>query len=296
MSSGGRALSTGRKSPSAQVARIQLLRLIERVDGRLQRLVRIAQISEEGLHDLHRELRRIRAWLRPWRGLPRPGERELYRAIDRDLQAFSRACGELRDFDVAGSLLLHGLRGVKKDLLRSPRIALAAEARRGRKRLRKLAKILLGGHRLPALASLLARGPTARLQPKWASNLSRVRHRLQLRAGSALRRVRRHATVAALHQLRKCVRSLRLLDESGRQDRGGAPRPALHRLVARIGELHDLDLLLRRISSRKGFNADYSWSRKLSELRSLAKRKAITCLDDPGVLREMQSLTRTRRT
>jgi CHAD domain-containing protein len=293
MNSEHSALVVRRLTPNVQIARIQLLRIIGLVDGRLRRLVRGPGISEKGLHNLHRELRRIRAWLRPWRGVPRPGERELYRAIDRDLRAFARACGEVRDLDVAGSLLRRDTRGVKREVLKWHRIGLASAAGHGRRRLRKLAKVLLQGHRLRALAGLISKAPAARLQPKWASSLTLAKQRFQVRAGSALRHLRHRPSVGALHQLRKSVRCIRLLDEAGRRERAGTSQPALQRLLSRIGELHDLDLLLRRISRRKGSKVDHSLIARLSELRSSAQQGALTDLDDPRVVAELQACDRS---
>ncbi|MCI4345770.1 MAG: CHAD domain-containing protein [Thermoplasmata archaeon] len=212
----------------------------------LRELARSSAIRPGELHRLHRSLRRLRLCARTWRELIGPDGRALGRALLLDLGSFTRACGKVRDLDVAAALTSRSIprRTPDSEKLAAWRKSLRSDASRGRRTLSRVARILVGESRIRGLTALVRRIGSTSLESRWFDSFTRTASRLCTQARTALRRAQRNPTMGRLHDLRRRVRSLRLLGELGIASSSALSLPALRRLLASIGEFRDLQLLL----------------------------------------------------
>ncbi len=79
--------------------------LIGSLEARVGALAAQPSIGVEPLHVLHRDLRRLSVWFRPWKASISPDSRKLAKEVQARMNAFARLCGEVRDRDVGLSVL-----------------------------------------------------------------------------------------------------------------------------------------------------------------------------------------------
>lgn len=210
------------------------------------------EASEEELHEAHRELRRLRLDGALWVEVAPPGRAAGYAETDAGLRELSRRIGAARDDDVGSRLASRLARGPRPTLAAGDAVALggglAARGRRGR---RLLARAVQAG----PFSDLLDRfdRPLRASLPRAASR--RIRSELEeavtvrlARLERALARAYRRPSRSRLHRLRVALRTVRLLDQSRRAVNGTPPipaTPAVRALQARLGDLHDHEVLRR---------------------------------------------------
>ena len=227
-------------------------RLVDQLDGvrRLaDRIVDDPRPSAEAVHRLHRDLRRLRVGVSVWRrtgGADRDGR---LRASDRRLKRIARLVGAVRDRDVAravlrsaGSTLSPEERKEFRDLSRH----LEQEARVGRALVRTALRAERDGGLFDGLRSAFAAAPPHRRDDDVLRYLEEVRAEGPAAIRAAHRRARRRPTSRRLHRLRLRVRRWRALTELADAIAPGFAPPdpgALRALQARLGRLHDLDVV-----------------------------------------------------
>jgi CHAD domain-containing protein len=210
-----------------------------------------AHPSPESLHDLHRSMRRLRHAFGLWEQLLPPSRRAALRPLDRRLTRLARLVGQVRDRDVMLALIESA--GLPKpptsDL---PRVArLRARLRDDGRTGRELLRVFLRSERdaglfdelRAALAYVPRRAAPAPLRPLLAEEWRACRERVR----AARRRARRRPSSSRLHRLRIRVRRLRHLAELVAHVDPGHPMslsPAVTRVQAELGRLHDLDVVL----------------------------------------------------
>jgi CHAD domain-containing protein len=222
----------------------------------------------EAIHDFRVALRRLRTALRPARAIF--GKRRL-REIGGELRRFAQASGALRDEEV--------LRETLTALAVSPRaraeldVWLVQRARQERTRRRQM--VVLLAHPLPgaptlddALVHLERRLGRRRHEEIGARALAEGAIAAASAAVAARAAEVSAADVAGMHELRILFKRLRYtaeLFEPLLGERAAAIAKRAARMQKRLGELHDLDEALLRISR----------ARTLSEPASAAVRRAL---------------------
>lgn len=283
---------------------------LERFRGELERLVgAVAHGAEEvarhphptpgNLHNLHRDLRRLRTGLGVWHELVPPSQQERLVILDRRLQRLARLVGEVRDRDVAvdllGSVEAAAHRRRDQERLERYRSRLRDDARTGRELLRAMLRSENDAHLFGEVSTFLA-GPVRASAPRAIPRLlTEHRSRGHEKLVTAHRKARRRPSMNRLHRLRIRVRRLRqFTDLAGAIDPGAAPSVAgsLRSLQQGLGRLHDLDVLLQRLEP--AFR-ETRWARALRKERRRQRRRIVTALDAvrprrPGVAEAPRSV------
>ncbi len=242
--------------PPASTARIlrlaqELDRLLAEVAGSVDDVIDHAHPTPESLHELHREMRRLRHALALWVEVLGARQRDLVRPLDQRLKRLARLIGRVRDRDVVLDLLEGGSlpRPVREDaaLVARLRARLRDDGRTGRELLRVFLRSERDAHLFEGLRESLELTPRAGSGNQLAALLEEEVDRRDARVRAAHKKARQRPTSNRLHRLRIQVRRLRHLSEvRSRLDgagRDGFP-PAARRLQARLGRLHDLDVVL----------------------------------------------------
>jgi CHAD domain-containing protein len=220
---------------------------------RARRLIRSdAALSDRTVHEFRKELKKARATLR----LLRCGiDRLQYRLIDAGLQQAAKPLAPLRDARVLADALRelrrrHLAASIDPGLRRLGE-RLAAERASLRRRLRSDSRGLKQA--LSLLAECQARTAGLDASRVDAAVIGSGMRRVYRSARRTFREARAEATVEALHAWRKQAKYLlNQLDVAHRAgDRGIAVlREAVHELVERLGEDHDLAILSARIAEK----------------------------------------------
>lgn len=226
-------------------------RLLAEVAGSVDEVIGRAHPTPESLHQLHREMRRLRHALAIWQRLLASRHRELVLPLDRRLKRLARLVGRVRDRDVMidlieGRSLPRPPRAEAKQIARL-RAQLRDDARTGRELLRVFLRSERDAFLFEGLRESLEFAPRRGASDRLARALDEEQELRHDGVRLAHRRARRRPTTPRLHRLRVRVRQLRHLAEVRTQLDGGSPRafPSLvRRLQARLGRLHDLDLVL----------------------------------------------------
>jgi CHAD domain-containing protein len=273
-------------SPRTKVAPASLAheleRLLAEVAGSVDDVVARPHPSPESLHHLHREMRRLRHALTIWQRLLASRDEALVRPLDRRLKRLARLVGRVRDRDVMIDLIEGGSlpRPRRQEVASVARLRarLRDDARTGRELLRVFLRSERDAHLFEGLRESVEFVP----RPTAGAHLGKVlEEELALRdqgVRAAHRRARRRPSSSRLHRLRIQVRRLRHLTEVRarleRSDHATLP-PGARRLQARLGRLHDLDIVLG------GLDADLrstEWAEALKRERRRVRSSLRTTL------------------
>ena len=267
--------STRARVRPATLAR-ELERLLAEVAGSVDEVVARPHPSPESLHELHREMRRLRHALAVWERLLASRQRELVRPLDRRLKRLARLVGRVRDRDVVIDLIEGPKlpRPTHEDgaLVTRLRTRLRDDARTGRELLRVFLRSERDAHLFEGLRESLELGPRPGAAARLVAVLDEEQARRHEGVRAAHRKARRRASSTRLHRLRIQVRRLRHLTEvRGRlagKTRATFP-PAVRRLQTRLGRLHDLDIVLGDLDPDLRSSA---WARSLKRERRRVRR------------------------
>ena len=200
-------------------------------------------MSPRAIHDLHRDLRRLRIALRLLRRVSPGSVSSGFEREEKELVELAHAAGAARDRDVA----LRLLGGARGELDRGDTDALRAVLEHERsnfgKRLRVRAKHFLaqGGLEPRVLSEWMESHPlsTSRLR---AASTREIRG-AQTGFQQALRQAQRRSTVRRLHRLRVVLRQWRQTRRELAVDPEGMDLgPSLVKFQTRLGNYHDLGM------------------------------------------------------
>lgn len=254
----------------------ELDRLLAEVAGSVDDVVSRPHPTPESLHQLHREMRRLRHALVVWQRLLTRRDEELVRPLDRRLKRLARLVGRVRDRDVMIDLIEGG--SLPKPSRRDERLVtrwsarLRDDARTGRELLLVYLRSERDAHLFEGLRESVEFVPRKGAMTALPQVLDAEQEERHAEVRSARHRARRRPTSARLHHLRIQVRRLRHLAEvRGRLagKNGAVLPPAVRRLQSRLGRLHDLDLVLG------GLDADLlasDWGQALKSDRRSVRR------------------------
>jgi CHAD domain-containing protein len=244
-------------------------------------------MAPEGVHELHRQVRRLRLDLAVVERIAGDPIDPSMRSVDARLRSIARALGAVRDSDVMEEML-NGLDGQAPEVSADEVDAVLDHVRALRERRRAaLGRLLRGAGTRKALeqvTQMIERPPPAS-EDQFSSALGDELARRHRRLKRALRKAHGRPSSHRLHQLRKEIRNSRdLLSEvgSGPEPAGGSPAVPLVRLQHRIGRLHDFDVLQRTIAhappritadclERHAVRSRRKWARRIH--RTLSKKK-----------------------
>lgn len=247
---------------------------VERVQASVQRLLHPGHARPEALHDLHRDLRRLRVIVDWRRKLKPPGNSETLDELALRLRRITRLVGRVRDLDVELALwgsFRPGLRGSSASAHRALATfghRLQDDSHTGRELLKAtlLAEVNAGFFERVG-AALHAVGSPASARAL-ASAIAKERRRLADRAARMRRRALRDADEERLHEFRVLIRRLRYLSdlEDHLNGRSSSTFPARYaRILRRLGELHDQDVLAAHLDSIDPGHRAEAWSRRFRE-------------------------------
>jgi CHAD domain-containing protein len=253
---------------AAELARVLEARIDETLRD-VERVVEDPQPGVETLHRLHRELRRLRVGLAVWTRASSPVRRLELRSYDRRLKRLARLVGGVRDRDVALDVLASGpntLPSRERVQFRRLRLRLADDARIGRELLRASLRAERDLGLFEGIRTGLHVRPSARRARALQAYLEEVRREGQEAIRAAHRQARRKPSSRRLHRLRIRVRNWRHLT-----DLAAAVDPtynvtvarSLRSLQARLGRLHDLDVVKDLTAKAAG----PTWSRVIRKER-----------------------------
>ncbi|MCI4331815.1 MAG: CHAD domain-containing protein, partial [Thermoplasmata archaeon] len=201
----------------------------------------------EELHDLHRSLRRLRVELRPWRQAVRGARHKVIRESDRELREVSRLVGQIRDRDVAQTVLDRlARRHALLELEGLPRIqrALANQARAGRRLLPAAVGVLQSSGALEAIETVAL----AELSPveslRWSTFVRKSEEEVLSELRKRFERARRGRSAERLHELRQALRSAHLWADSFTLPTVPWFPETLAELQSELGSLQDLWITL----------------------------------------------------
>lgn len=254
---------------------------IDRVRTSVQTVLQPGHPRPETLHDLHRDLRRLRVII-AWRQKvvpPRPPT-DLEELSGR-LRRLTRLVGRVRDLDVELALWRTYRPGPRRTDP-GPRRALATfghrlqdDSRTGRELLRATLLADVNAGLLERLESSLSRTTTPAAAKTLARAIEKERRRLAERAARLRRRALRDPDADRLHEFRVLIRRLRYLSdlEDRLEGRPGSTFPARYAgALRRLGELHDRDVLAAHLDSVDPTHREELWSLRFrAEHRQLRK-------------------------
>jgi len=260
----------------------ELDRLIAEVAGSVDRAIDRPHPSPESLHQLHREMRRLRHALAIWEDVLPDRQRQMIQPLARRLKRLARMIGRVRDRDVVLALL-EGPSLPSPERADAPRVArlrarLRDDARTGRELVRVFLRSERDGHLFEGLRESLELPPRRRLRSDLQRVLDEEQERRHERVRTAHKDARHRPSSTRLHRLRIRVRQLRHLTEVRTRIDGkslGRIPSTVRRLQRELGRLHDLDVVLAELDPELGGTA---WARALrSERRAVrdSVRKAI---------------------
>ncbi|MCI4338905.1 MAG: CHAD domain-containing protein [Thermoplasmata archaeon] len=232
--------------------------------------------SPESLHELHREMRRLRHALALWEQLLASRHRDLVLPLDRRLKRLARLVGRVRDRDVVIELIEGPTlpRPAREEIALVARLRsrLRDDARTGRELLRVFLRSERDAHLFEGFRESLELAVRPGAGIHLASTLEEEQARRHEEAREAHRRARRRPTSVRLHRLRIQVRRLRHLTEVRTRlegKTGNTLPPAIRRLQIRLGRLHDLDIVLGDLDPDL---RSTDWVRSLKDERRATRR------------------------
>ena len=275
-------------------------RLLERVQNSSRAILRPGAVGPAPLHDLHRDLRRLRLvvdWRRRLKGSPPLG---LLEDVAGHLRRLTRLAGRVRDLDVELALWQQYRpppgrnRSVPDRALSTFGRRLQDDSRTGRELLKAtlLAELHAGlfARIRRSLTGLTSRETTRILHDA----VDRERRRLADRAARSRRKALGQPNAERMHQFRVWVRRLRYLSdlEDHLEGRHSATFPARYaRLLRRLGELHDRDVMAAHLDTVDPSHRFEDWSRRFrADHRTLRK----DLIAEIGELRPRRHLGRPR--
>jgi CHAD domain-containing protein len=199
--------------------------------------------TPDELHELHRNLRRLRVELRPWKEGLRGSRRQVVRESDRDLREVARLIGEVRDLDVAQMVLDRlARRHAVLELEGLPRIrrALARRARSGRRLIPPAIDALRASGALRAVEAVVLAELSGNEVERWSTIVRSTEERTLSDLRRRFERARRGRSAERLHQLRQALRSAHLwADAYGLPTVPWFPE-GLTEFQGDLGRLHDI--------------------------------------------------------
>ena len=208
--------------------------------------------SPPELHDLHRDLRRLRVLAKWWSRVASVRRRSAIAEFARRLGRIARLVGSVRDLDVELGLWSELVRREPAPTSRMHRFGfhLREGARTGRELLRATLRSERHGGLYERMEEELDEIGTERNWAALGAAFASERRSLAKRATRARRRALRTASPEDLHALRIRIRRLRYLTDV-EDALGGAPATSFPRRYARLqrrlGTLHDRDVLARHL-------------------------------------------------
>jgi CHAD domain-containing protein len=239
--------------------------------------------SVEGLHRLHRELRRLRLAVDLWSRLLPAKYRELARALTGRVRRLARLVGEVRDRDVVLALFdrVADRAADPEETRQFHRVLgrLRDDARTGRELLRASFRTERDAHLFDAIDGVLNLRPTPLAAQQLRRLLGEEHQAHHERVRRAHRRASHRPSAARLHRLRIRLRQLRHLAELAQTvDPGVGPRipVAFRRLQDLLGRLHDLDIAIATLDPELDRTP---WADQLRSIRRRTRREARTSLE-----------------
>jgi CHAD domain-containing protein len=231
------------------------------------------------LHDLHRDMRRLRTGLAVWEQLLESPDRSTLPPIDRRLRRLAQLIGQVRDRDVAvdllGSVESKARSKAERERLDRYRARLHDDARTGRELLRAFLRserdALLFDEVREALAAHVRQTRSDRLHRLLTEDQQRGHAKL----AAAHRKARKRPSMDRLHRLRIRVRRLRQVSDLAGTvdpDARGTVTATLRRLQQHLGRLHDLDVLLVELDPGL---VDTRWAKALRKERRRQRRAVV---------------------
>jgi CHAD domain-containing protein len=240
-----------RTAPTGDAA--ELVRVLEaRLDETLRQVGAVVDQPDpepEVLHQLHRELRRLRVGLEVWIRASSNRQGTDLRALDRRVKRLARLVGGVRDRDVAIELLENGpktLPSRERTSLRRLRGRIADDAHIGRELLRASLRTERDLGLFEGIRAGLHTRPSARRARAIRNYLESIRVEGQEAVRTAHKKARRKPSSRRLHRLRIRVRNWNHLSDLAASVDPTFPVPERHplrSLQARLGRLHDLDVV-----------------------------------------------------
>jgi CHAD domain-containing protein len=254
---------------------------IERVQTSIAKLLRPGHARAEALHDLHRDLRRLRVILAWRRKLNSSSDSATLDELALRLRRLTRLVGRVRDLDVELALwrsFRPGSRGPEVPAYHALATfghRLQDDSRTGRELLKAtlLAEVNAGFFDRVRVALQTMGSPASTRALSRA--VAKERRRLADRAARLRRRALRDPDAERLHEFRVLIRRLRYLSdlEDHLNGRRGSTFPARYaRVLRRLGDLHDRDVLAAHLDAVDPDHRAEEWSRRFrGEHRKLRK-------------------------
>jgi CHAD domain-containing protein len=263
-----------RIEPDALARELELR--ISSVAGSVDDVIAHAQPSPESLHELHKEMRRLRNALDVWRQILTKRDATLVAPLEVRLKRLARLVGRVRDRDVMLGLIEGGdlppPQGPDAWSVARLRARLRDDARTGRELLRVYLRSERDAHLFEGLRESVEFVPRKGASAQLPAVLEKEDTRQYDEVRNAHKKARRRPTTSRLHRLRIEVRKIRHLGEvRGRLDprnRLSFPHPA-QRLQTKLGHLHDLDLVLDALDPALRSSA---WGQALRKERRRVRR------------------------
>ncbi|NNN17859.1 MAG: CHAD domain-containing protein [Thermoplasmata archaeon] len=238
------------------------------------RVIQRPHPTAEDLHDLHRNLRRLRTLTGVAARVGRRAGRRAWPALDGRLRRATQLVGEVRDLDVALTLVDRFLGGSppsesnEDSALWTLRRRLRDDTRTGRELLRATLRAERQGGLFEEVAVALGGSITAPTTEAIARGLEEERRLLERSARRARKRSMRRPSPERLHEVRVRVRRWRYLSDL--QDAlQGTPSSTFPRRLAsiqrRLGELHDRDVLAQQLDALDPNHRREPWARAFHE-------------------------------
>lgn len=247
---------------------------IQRVEDSVARLLHRGPARPETLHDLHRDLRRLRVIVDWRRRLKSPKTPAASDELALRLRRLTRLVGRVRDLDVELALW-RNLHPAARGSGTSTSRALATfghrlqdDSRTGRELLRAtlLAEVNAGFFERLRLSLQAIGSPTT--VRTLALRIAKERRRLANRAARLRHRALREPDADRLHEFRVLIRRLRYLTDLEDRLHGqrGSTFPARYSgILRRLGELHDRDVLAAHLDAVDPGHRKEGWSQEFRE-------------------------------
>ncbi|MFZ0698881.1 MAG: CHAD domain-containing protein [Thermoplasmata archaeon] len=249
------------------------------------RVIQRPHPTAEDLHDLHRDLRRLRTLAGVAERVGRPAGRRVWPALDARLRRLTQLVGEVRDLDVALTLVDRVLEGSpasetsEDSALWTLRRRLRDDTRTGRELLRATLRAERQAGLFEEVAVALGGSITAPTTEAIARGLEEQRRRLERSARRARKRSVRRPSPERLHEVRVRVRRWRYLSDLQDALQGTPSSTFPRRLAAvqrRLGELHDRDVLAQRLDQLDPDHRREPWARAFHEERRRMRHDLIS--------------------
>lgn len=252
-------------------------------------LLRPGHTRPSTLHDLHRDLRRLRV-LFDWRRKLSPKDPPAaWEELSLRLRRLTRLVGRVRDLDVELSLWRSyrpGVQGPEPTTRRALSTfghRLQDDSRTGRELLK--ATLLAEQHAgfVDRVEEMLLSRAASTKPEAMAVAVAKERVRLADRAARMRRRALRDPDAERMHEFRVLIRRLRYLSdlEDRLQGRRGSTFPSRYaRVLRRLGELHDRDVLAAHLEAVDPSHYREPWSRRFRADHRTLRQELLKELED----------------